>query len=350
MIWRVQEESMRRLTISLLASIPWLTLCLAGDWVVYEGGLGPGEGKHIVLVSGDEEYRSEEALPMLGKILSQHHGFKCTVLFAITEGVIDPNNNHNIPGLQFLEDADLMVIATRWRDLPDSQMKHIDAYLRRGGPVIGLRTATHAFKTSPDGAFAHYSDGYNGEKKDWTDGFGRLVLGEKWISHHGSHGKQATRGVIVPGAEKHPIVRGCEDIFAPSDVYTVRLPLPGDSKVLINGMVLQGMTPDDAPLAGEKNSPPMPVAWIKTYSLGDGTPGRVFTTTMGAAVDFESEGLRRLVVNAAYWATGLEDQIPMRAKVDFVGGFKPSLYGFKPDIYWEEKNLQLGDFELKPIQ
>src|SRR5204863_8255255 len=92
-------------------------------FVVYEGKTGPGKGKHIVLVSGDEEYRSEEGLPQLAKILAKHHGFKCTVLFAINPatGTINPNVNSNIPGLENLQTADLMIIATRFRDLPDEQ-------------------------------------------------------------------------------------------------------------------------------------------------------------------------------------------------------------------------------------
>ena len=74
----------------------------ANPWVVYDGYDGPGKGKHIVLISGDEEYRSEEALPQLGKILAKRHGFKCTVLFAVdpATGMIDPNNQTNIPGLE----------------------------------------------------------------------------------------------------------------------------------------------------------------------------------------------------------------------------------------------------------
>src|SRR6202045_5046709 len=90
-------------------------------WVVYEGSDGPGKGKHIVLISGDEEYRSEEALPQLAKLLAKHHGFKCTVLFAIDpkDGTINPNQNDNIPGLEALETADLMIIFTRFRNLPD---------------------------------------------------------------------------------------------------------------------------------------------------------------------------------------------------------------------------------------
>src|SRR5437764_7811573 len=107
------------------------------QWVVYEGKDGPGKGKHIVLVSGDEEYRSEEALPQLGKILAQHHGFKCTVLFPIdpADGTIHPNKS-NIPGLEALKTADLMILALRFRDLPDEQMKYIADYVDSGKPII----------------------------------------------------------------------------------------------------------------------------------------------------------------------------------------------------------------------
>src|SRR6266699_2166182 len=100
---------------AVLLSVP---VPAADPWVVYEGHDGPGKGKHVVLISGDEEYRSEEALPQLAKILARHHGFKCTVLFAIdpNDGTINPNKNNNIPGLEALQHADLMVIATRFRD------------------------------------------------------------------------------------------------------------------------------------------------------------------------------------------------------------------------------------------
>src|SRR3984893_16196989 len=131
----------------------------ADPWVVYEGSKGPGQGKHIVLISGDEEYRSEEALPQLGKILARHHGFKCTVLFAIDpkDGTINPNVNDNIPGLEALKKADLMIIFTRFRNLPDKQMKHIADYVDSGRPIVGLRTATHAFNLKDDSTFAKYT-------------------------------------------------------------------------------------------------------------------------------------------------------------------------------------------------
>src|SRR5688572_269954 len=162
-------------------------------WVVYEGaGDGPGKGKHVVLISGDEEYRSEETMPQLGKILAKHHGFKCTVLFAIDpkDGTINPNRNDNIPGLEALKTADLAIVFLRFRNLPDDQMKHIVDYVDSGRPIIGLRTATHAFQIKAGQNYAKY----DWLSKEWDGGFGRQVLGESWLSHHGNHGTQSTRG------------------------------------------------------------------------------------------------------------------------------------------------------------
>ena len=302
----------------------------ADPWLVVEGGEGPGKGKRIVLVSGDEEYRSEEALSQLAKILAKHHGFHCTVLYAIDPktGAIDPNTVDNIPGLEALRAADLMVIATRFRNLPDGQMKEIDDYLRAGKPVVGMRTATHAFNVPKDRAFHHHSWDQKGEKL--PQGFGRQVLGETWISHHGHHGSESTRGIIAPDAKDHPILRGIKDgdIWGPTDVYGVRLPLPGDSRPLVLGQVLVGMKPDDKPVEGKKNDPMMPVAWTKTFSVAGGPAGRVFTTTMGAATDLLAAGTRRLLVNACYWAAGLEDRIIATSNVDLVGTFEPTPFGF----------------------
>ena len=317
--------------------------------LTYAGSAGPGAGKHVVLVSGDEEYRSEEALPQLAKILASRHGFRCTVLFAVDPetGIVNPHVNTNIPGPEALDDADLMIILTRWRVLPDAQMAPIDRFLKAGKPVVGLRTATHAFAPpkevhplvraylrqyhraeDPDsvplpeipetdwGAYGHYGDGYTGPQAEWRDGFGRLVIGERWYAHHGRHKHEATKGVIAPEAAEHPILRGVGegDIWGPSDVYTVRLPLPGDSTPLVYGQVvarkgeydesdtMYGMRPDDGPPVAEKNNPMMPVAWTKSYRIPGGEQGRVFATTMGASTDIVSDGVRRMIVNGVYWA------------------------------------------------
>ena len=329
-------------------------------WLVFDGKEGVGQGKHIVLISGDEEYRSEEALAQLGKILSARHGFKCTVLFAQnpeTPGIIDPNYQKNIPGMEALRDADMMVIATRFRALPDEQMREIDDYLRSGRPVVGLRTATHAFRFPADSKWAHYSFNYSGEKSAWTNGFGELALGTSWISHHGWHKKESTRGIPVGN---HEITNGIGegDIWGPSDVYGVKLPQPGDSQAVVMGQVLAGMNVDDPPIGPgpyerapkygqhpgfHKNEPMMPLAWTKSYQLPGGMKGKVFATTMGASTDLVAEGTRRLIVNGVFWA--LDIPVPQGgSNVDTVGDFNPTAFGFKAKGYWAAQKVSLHSF------
>ncbi|HRO44933.1 ThuA domain-containing protein [Agriterribacter sp.] len=298
------------------------------QWVTYAGGEGPGKGKHIVLISGDEEYRSEEALPMLGKILARKYGFKCTVLFAVdpATGYINVETLDNIPGLENLQTADLMVIFTRFRELPDEQMKYIDNYIRQGKPVMGLRTATHAFyyKKNPNNQYAKHS--FNSKIKGWEDGFGRRILGETWINHHGKHGSEGTRGLIngILKDEKNPILNGVANIWGPTDVYTVR-ELPGDSKVLVYGQSTNGLSSDSSV---NLNKSIMPVSWIRTYQGENGQTGRVFASTIGASIDFKSEDLRRLFVNAALWCTGMESKIPEKADVGVIGEYNPTMFGY----------------------
>ncbi len=311
-------------------------LALSDDrWLDYPGGQGVGEGLNVVLVSGDEEYRSEEALPQLAKILSEHHGFHCTVLFAIDPktGEINPDQLDNIPGLEALDNADLMILATRMRALPDDQLKHVVDYVEQGKPIVGLRTATHAFAPLSDSAYAHYHWQYKGA--DYQQGFGRQVLGETWISHHGKHKFESTRGIVED--KSHAIATGIKDgdIWGSSDVYGVRLPLTGDAHTIIRGQILAGMNPTDVPVTGERNDPMMPIAWTRSYK-----GGRIFTTTMGAATDLENAALRRLVLNASLWCVGREDKITPELNVALVGKYKPTPFGFgdyikgrRPDDY-----------------
>jgi Trehalose utilisation len=310
--------------------------------VVYEGKAGPGKGKHVVLIAGDEEYRSEEAMPQLGKILAVHHGFKCTILFSIdpASGTIDPNKS-NIPGLEALQSADLMILDTRFRNLPDEQMKHFVDYFETGKPIVALRTATHAFNIPKGKTYSKYS--YN--SKEWDGGFGRQILGETWVNHHGSHGKQSTRGLIAKGMENNPVLKGIKDgdIWGPSDVYTVRLPLPEGCQALVMGQVLVGMNATDEPLKGAKNDPMMPIAWTRILKKADGKTMRSFTTTMGASQDLLSEGLRRLLVNATYWDLGMESQIVPDSSMAIVGEYSPRGFannGFKKGVRPEDLQMK----------
>jgi len=353
-------------------------------WVVYEGEQGPGKGKNLVLISGDEEYRSEETLAQLGKILARHHGFNCKLLFAIDpqSGVVDPNNHGNIPGLEALKNADLMILFIRFRNLPDGQMQYIDDYLKSGKPVLGIRTATHAFRIPPERTnWLHYHYRYNpspndsAEKQAWKGGFGRLVLGDTWWYHHGYHNQQSTRGLLAKEAKNHPILRGLKDgeIWGPTDVYAVHLPLPDDWMPIVIGQTINrkapldnddmflGMRPTDDEVAStatnptadirpntyNPNDPMMPIAWTKSYQVPGGKKGKVFVSTIGASTDLVSEGTRRLLVNAVYWSTGLEDRIPADGtKVDLVGTYKPTVFRFQPADYWKKKGIEPAAFQM----
>jgi len=306
----------------------------AADFLVFEGKTGPGAGKHIVFLSGDEEYRSEEGLPMLAKILSQRHGFNCTVLFSLNkDGLIDPTVNNSLPGAEALDSADAIVILTRFRAWPADVMKHFsDAYLA-GKPFVGLRTATHAF----NGVGAPYGK---------FNSFGKQVLGEGWVNHWGAHKKEATKGIIEESAKDDPILRGVSGLFGTTDVYEAYP--AADSKILVRGQVLKGMKPDDPPADYKKkgkqeqgiNDPMMPVAWTREYKNESGKTNKIFCTTMGSATDLENEALRRLVVNAVYW--GLSMDVPASADVTIVDEYKPSMYGFGG----YRLGLKVSDLEL----
>ncbi len=291
--------------------------------IVYEGGQGPGRGKHIVFLAGDHEYRSEESLPALARIMARRYGFKCSVFFTTNPqtGYIDPGSSH-IAGLEALRTADLMVVFLRFQDFPDGEMQHIADYLDRGGPVVGFRTATHAFQIKrPDAKFVRF-DWQN--KGDFAGGFGRQILGETWVSHYGTNHKMSSRLILEPSQVSHPVLRGVKDVWVQSGGYTAD-PLP-PSVILARGQILNGMTPDSPPNPDKQQ---VPVAWVRSYSSASGKTGRVFTTTHGASEDLLNEGFRRLAVNGLLWAAGLENNITADGNVGLVGPYQPTTFNFK---------------------
>jgi len=296
--------------------------------ITYPPRPGPGSGRHLVFLTGDEEYRGEEGLPMLAKILSQRHGFKCTVLFALDpNGTINPDNNTSVPGSAALESADGIVMLLRFRQWPDDAMKRFADAVARGVPIVALRTSTHAFRF-PENSASRYKRFNN---------FGREVLGENWVSHWGANRRGATRGIIEPGAENDPLLRGVRDVFGDSGVYETH-PV-ADAKILLRGQVLQGMSPTDPPDTAQRktrksdggeqgiNDPMMPVAWTRLNRNSNGNTNRVFCTTMGAATDLANESLRRLVINAVLW--GFELEVPAATDVQYVDPYEPAAYAFR---------------------
>jgi hypothetical protein len=298
------------------------------DYCVYKPAEGRANGLKIVFLAGDEEYRSEEAFPMLAQILTRHHGFHCTVLFPINPetGEIDPNNQVNIPHLELLDDADLVVMGWRFRHPPAEAMQHFLKYFQAGKPIIGIRTSTHAFAFPGDAPAELQRLTWNSQ--DWPGGFGKQVFGETWVSHHGNHGGESTRGVVEPAQATHPILTGVQDVWGPTDVYGIN-ELPADAKVLLRGQVLAGMQPTDPAVSGAKNDPMMPLVWARETAVAPGLPaGRYVCSTIGSADDFSSSDLRRLLVNACYWCTGREADIKPNSSVEFVSPYKPTKFGF----------------------
>lgn len=324
-----------------LLGSPWAGPPTTPGAVVYKGTHGPGKGKHVVLLAGDEEYRSEEALPQLAKILAVRHGFTCTVVFPMApDGTVDPTVQTNEPGVTALRDADLCVMLMRFRHWPASQTKAFADYLDTKKPVLALRTSTHAFDYSRD-----RQDAY--AKLSWDDhgGFGRQVLGETWVSHWGVHGVQGTRALPEEGRSGHPLLRGVGTIFVTTDVYEAHP--PADAEVVLRGQVVAGLKATDPPATGKRknalqveqgiNDPMMPVLWTRRRGAG-----HTVTTTMGAATDLLDEGLRRLLVNSVYWQLGLP--VPAKADVDLVGDYRPSPFGFGK----HKRGVKPADLALPP--
>ncbi len=340
----------------LLTLFSFATFATAAP-LVFEGKEGPGKGKHIVFLAGDHEYRSEESMPAIARLLAKHQGFKCTVLFDIDqEGDIVAGEVANMPGMGVLDTADLAVVFLRFQQFPAEQMKHLDDYLARGGPVIGLRTATHGFKTTKDDPFAKYS--YDSKVAGYELGFGHQVLGQTWVGHYGTNHKQSTRIAIVPDKAAHPILRGVKDIWVQAGGYVGK---PTDGEILTMAQPLNGMTQDSP---ADATKPPMPSEWTRTYKSASGKTGRVFTTLYGTSEDITNEGYRRMIVNGIFWTLGLEDSIKPDLDVSFVGPFKPNTFGggayahgVKPEMYAgftsqipANNNTQRASKKAKPEQ
>ena len=257
----------------------------------------------VVFVTGDEEYRSEESMPMLARLVERELGMDTEVLFAVdSAGIISPNRNDHIAGLEALEDADLMVVFTRWRALPAEQAKYITDFAESGKPMVGFRTATHTFKYPEDHPLTALTD-------EWPT----KVFGQQWIIHHGhfDDGHDPLTRVALVDDNPSPILNGVEPFDAFSWLYHVDggdWKLAGDSQPLLLGTSLRSKREAEGSL--DKYPLTNPVAWTKTYTGTSGTPARVFFTTLGHPFDFKLEDMRTLALNGIAWAAGRESSIP----------------------------------------
>ncbi len=324
---------------ALSRHIPAVRGALAAALIAAAGCAAPDEATeteapHIVFVTGDEEYRSEESMPMLARILERDYGFRTTVCFALNaDGYVDPNVLDNIAGLEALEEADMMVMFTRFRALPDSQAQRILAFAESGKPMAGFRTATHAFLYRDDSTRAHLND-------DWPT----RVFGQRWITHHGhfDDGDAPLTDVqLIEGQEGRQVLRGVQPFQAYSWLYHVHggeHALYGDSEPLLTGTARRSNHEENDRL--DRFPLSNPVAWTKTYSGTSGTAARVFFTTLGHPYDFREESMRTLALNGILWALGQE--IPESgADAELAGVYEPNNSGFGDKF---KPNLRPEDF------
>ncbi|MEY4167876.1 MAG: hypothetical protein RIR52_1700 [Acidobacteriota bacterium] len=235
---------------------------------------------HIVFVAGDNEYSSEETLPLLAAEMEKSYGARVTVL----KSQPDENSEENIPGLEALGSADLAVLYLRWRRLPRAQLDHLRRYLESGRPVVAFRTTTHAFNY-PAG---HELERWNAMAVDYLGG------PPGWGRGHYHYGHRSTTVVrAAPGVESDPILYGVERSFAAASwLYHVRPDFPPPSaRVLLMGQAVNSERPEPVD---------NPVVWTWKNRAG----GRVFMTTLGHPADFDIESFQRLVVNGIHWALG----------------------------------------------
>jgi type 1 glutamine amidotransferase len=279
---------------------------------------------HIVFVTGDEEYRSEESMPMLADILKRELNANISICYSLDSlGFVDPNRTDHIAGLEALEEADLMVMFTRFRNLPDHERKYITAYAESGKPMVGFRTSTHSFMYKEDSTKFHMNN-------EWP----AKVFGQQWITHHGhfADGHGALTSVELIESEKsNQILKGVNAFEAYSWLYHVdggKWKLHGNSKPILRGKSLKSNHEmnnrlEEFPLTN-------PVAWTKTYTgESDTLTSRVFFTTLGHPYDFKHKSMRKLALNGIYWALSEERLIPeLGVNAEIEGIYEPNNSGF----------------------
>ena len=247
---------MNRRLLSLLA------LCLA----LSASAAAPAKQPTIVLISGEYEYHSAETLPVFKKFLEASYPLHCVYLARPAA-----TNEQTIAGLEALDTADLAVIFIRRMTLPEDQLARFRKFADAGKPIVGIRTASHAFQNW----------------KEWD----RDVLGGNYQMHHGGQFLPMIR--VVPEARSHALLQGVPAEFKTSGSLYKNAPLPAASVPLLLGTI--------------EGKPTEPVAWTHSYK-----GGRVFYTSLGHPADFEVPAFRQLIVNAIYW--GLNQPVPAAAK------------------------------------
>jgi len=216
-----------------------------------------GEGPKIVFIAGEYEYHSKETLPPFAAALSRDFAARTMMLVRP-----DDPKAETIPGLDQLADADLVVLLVRRMTLPEAELNQIKAYVKSGRPLVGLRTASHAFQ-------------------NWKE-FDADVLGGHYEGHHGNVLKTSVS--LAEGQRGHPILRGVASFVSDGSLYK-NTPLRPGAKPLLIGKV--------------EGQPAEPVAWTNELN-----GARIFYTSLGHPNDFQEPAFQNLLRNGIEWALG----------------------------------------------
>jgi len=196
------------------------------------------------------EYESQKSLPILKEFLEKNHAVKCTIVQA------ERKQGDNVPGMEALDEADVMVVFMRRQKLKGEQLGRFKAWCEKGKPIVGIRTASHAVQT-------------------WLE-FDKLVLGGNYRGHYG---KGTCKVTLTDAGKKHPILKGVEPFESQGSLYKNT-----------------GLAAKDILMFGEAGGHREPVAWTHAYKKG-----RVFYTSLGHQGDFQNEHFLRLLTNAIFW-------------------------------------------------
>ena len=223
----------------------------------------------VAMVIGDDEYKTEATLPAFA---SAHLIQDYRVDYVLDQ----EGDRDNLAAMSLLDDADLAVISVRRRVLPRAQLDVIRRYVAAGKPIVGIRTASHAFAPRVGAKVPAGRDA-------WL-GFDAEVLGCRYNNHHGMG---ATVATVAASAGSHPILEGVEPagLLGHASLYKVN-PLAKTATPLLIGSI-----PDKTP---------EPIAWVNTPKTGN----RVFYTSFGQFEEFREPAFNRLLKNAIDWAAG----------------------------------------------
>ena len=234
------------------------------------------ERSHVVFLIGEREYETKATLPVFARdVLEADLGLRTTILHA------DPENRNRVPGIEAVRKADLLFLSMRRRALPTADMQLVREYLKSGKPLVGIRTANHAFHMR-----GKNPAGYD----EWVE-FDAEVIGGHYTGHHGKGPPNTI--TVSPGADRHPILRGVHS-----------LPFSSDESLYQNAPLSSKATPI---LVGSiRGQPTEPVAWTHRYGNA-----RVFYVALGGPGDFQKRAFVTLLSNAVLWALG--EEIPVVA-------------------------------------